>query len=251
MQGLLFALSNNANMFRMCFSPSQCKISLQYWSESTPEQTIGSKIVVCRPLHFFWKSQQPCWVGSWENLNMDSESSVFFYQLALFVALVRCKSTNRRTSILRNSPLYITLWSWNSRTVEGMYTLQVLDHNCLPIIGCISWNSQEGNVGVRRSRTIGSWGCEPTDVLPMPNNDLHRWTTSDGVGVDRENARGVQIKRVRSVYKVINCWSTLCLQMQVSWLGTAQWLLPVVVEFVWHGSESVKTPQISIPFVFY
>ncbi|VDO73851.1 unnamed protein product [Schistosoma margrebowiei] len=45
MQSLLVALSNNARMFGMLFSPSKCKLLLQDWSASTPELRIGSEVV--------------------------------------------------------------------------------------------------------------------------------------------------------------------------------------------------------------
>ncbi|CAH8509776.1 unnamed protein product [Schistosoma curassoni] len=45
MQSLLLALSNNARMFGMRFSPSKCKSLLQDWSVSTPELRIGSEVV--------------------------------------------------------------------------------------------------------------------------------------------------------------------------------------------------------------
>ncbi|CAH8596720.1 unnamed protein product [Schistosoma guineensis] len=45
MQSLLVALSNNARMFGMRFSPSKCKLLLQDWSTLTPEVRIGSEVV--------------------------------------------------------------------------------------------------------------------------------------------------------------------------------------------------------------
>ncbi|CAH8585249.1 unnamed protein product [Schistosoma intercalatum] len=45
MQSLLVALSNNARMFGMRFSPSKCKLLLQDWSALTPELRIGSEVV--------------------------------------------------------------------------------------------------------------------------------------------------------------------------------------------------------------
>ncbi|CAI2733840.1 unnamed protein product [Schistosoma spindalis] len=44
-QCLLVALSNNARMFGMRFSPSKCKLLLQDWSASTPELRIRSEVV--------------------------------------------------------------------------------------------------------------------------------------------------------------------------------------------------------------
>ncbi|VDP18099.1 unnamed protein product [Schistosoma margrebowiei] len=44
-QGLLLALSNNARMFGMRFSPSKCKLLLQDWPMSTPELRLGSEVV--------------------------------------------------------------------------------------------------------------------------------------------------------------------------------------------------------------
>ncbi|KAH9594680.1 hypothetical protein MS3_00000429 [Schistosoma haematobium] len=170
MQSLLVALSNNARMFGMRFSPSKCKLLLQDWSASTPELRIGSEVVE-RVDNFTYLGSLISPIGL-----VSDEISARIRKARLAFANLRhlCRRRVIRLSIkgrvycatIRSVLLYGSE-TWPLR-VEDTRKLLVFDHRCLRNIAGVCWDHRVSNSEVR-CMVLGNDGKSVDEVV-----NLHR-----------------------------------------------------------------------------
>ncbi|CAH8548641.1 unnamed protein product [Schistosoma curassoni] len=207
MQSLLVALSNNARMFGMRFSPSKCKLLLQDWSALTPELRIGSEVVE--------RVDNFTYLGSLISPNglVSDEISARIRKARLAFANLRHLWRRRDIRLSIKGRVYCaavrSVLIYGSETwplrVEDTRKLLVFDHRCLRNIAGVCWDHRVSNSEVRR-RVLGNDGKSVDEVmnlhrlrwlghvLRMPEHRLPRRALLSGIGDGWKKVRGGQTK---------------------------------------------------------
>nr|CAX83711.1 endonuclease-reverse transcriptase [Schistosoma japonicum] len=206
-QSLLVALSNNARMFGMRFSPSKCKLLLQDWPASTPELRIGSEEVEC--------VDNFTYLGSLISPNglVSEEISARIRKARLAFANLRHLWRRRDIRLSTKGRVYCTAVrpvllygceTWPLR-VEDTRRLLAFDHRCLRNISRTCWDLRVTNNEVRR-RVLGNNGKSVDEVmklhrlrwlghvLRMSEHRLPRRSMMTSIGVGWKRVRGGQTK---------------------------------------------------------
>ncbi|CAH8662896.1 unnamed protein product [Schistosoma haematobium] len=207
MQSLLVALSNNARMFGMRFSPSKCKLLLQDWSALTPELRIGSEVVE--------RVDNFTYLGSLISPNglVSDEISARIRKARLAFAKLRHLWRRRDIRLSIKGRVYCaavrSVLIYGSETwplrVEDTRKLLVFDHRCLRNIAGVCWDHRVSNSEVRRM-VLENDGKSVDEVmnlhrlrwlghvLRMPEYRLPRHAMLSGIGDCWKKVRGGQTK---------------------------------------------------------
>ncbi|CAH8675424.1 unnamed protein product [Schistosoma haematobium] len=207
MQSLLIALSNNARMFGMRFSPSKCKLLLQDWSASTPELRIGSEVVE-RVDNFTYLGSVISPIGL-----VSDEISARIRKARLAFANLRHLWRRRDIRQPIKGRVYwvvvrsVLLHGCETRPlrVQDTRKLLIYGHKCLRNIAHICWDHRVNNSDVR-PMVLGNDGKSVDEVvnlhrlrwlgyvIRMPEHRLPRRAMLTGVGDGWKKVRGGQTK---------------------------------------------------------